>query len=269
VVVSDAASRWTPQPVGSTPAQVVWHDLECGGYHADLQLWRELAARAAGPVLDVGAGSGRVALDLARRGHAVTAVDLERPLLQALTDRAAALDLDVEIVCADARSLSLRRRDFALCVAPMQTVQLLGGATERVAFLSRAREHLREGATIACALLTEVEPFDCRQGTGGPAAERAHVDGRLYLSRAIRVSELADGIEIERDRRVIEERPRASGGDSAVAQPPPEHDLIKLDRVSADGLEREGREVGLEAVARHEIAATEEHVGSVVVVLGV
>ena len=53
-------------PVGLT--DVLWHDLECGGYDLDLPLWRELADREGSPVLDVGAGTGRVALDLARRG---------------------------------------------------------------------------------------------------------------------------------------------------------------------------------------------------------
>jgi len=53
---------------GPSPAQraVVWHDLECGGYRVDLQAWLELAERAGGPVLDVGAGTGRVSLALAR-----------------------------------------------------------------------------------------------------------------------------------------------------------------------------------------------------------
>ena len=46
---------------------VVWHDVECGRYSADLALWRELAAREPGPVLDVGAGTGRVALDARAR----------------------------------------------------------------------------------------------------------------------------------------------------------------------------------------------------------
>jgi len=40
---------------------VIWHDLECGGYDADLQLWRRLAASdkgsSDGPILEVGAGS--------------------------------------------------------------------------------------------------------------------------------------------------------------------------------------------------------------------
>ena len=56
-------------------SEVIWHDIECGGYAADLPLWRELAAAEAGPVLDVGAGAGRVALELARHGHAVTRGD--------------------------------------------------------------------------------------------------------------------------------------------------------------------------------------------------
>ncbi|MDQ6751787.1 MAG: hypothetical protein M3Z33_13685, partial [Actinomycetota bacterium] len=66
---------------------VRWHDLECGAYSADLPLWLELAAGAGGPVLDVGAGTGRVALELARAGHVVTALDSDAGLLCALRGR--------------------------------------------------------------------------------------------------------------------------------------------------------------------------------------
>ncbi len=255
-----------------TPARVVWHDLECGAYRADLALWRELAAHADGPVLDVGAGSGRVSLDLLAAGHAVTALDLDPLLLAALSERAAGRGLEVETVCADARAFALQRRDFALCVAPMQTIQLLGGVDGRVAFLGRAREHLRAGAPIACAILSAPEPFDCSDGALGPEAERAHVDGLLYLSRATRVSELAESVVIERERRVLADPPDAADASSQAAsqvERPPERDLIELDRLSADELERDARNAGLRALARREIPATDEHVGSVVVVLGV
>jgi SAM-dependent methyltransferase len=269
VVVSDSAQA-------RLPAEVVWHDLECGGYRADLPVWHELARACSGRVLDVGAGSGRVTLQLARAGHAVTALDRSDVLLAALRERAAGLD--VETVCADARSFALQRRDFALCIVPMQTIQLLGGAEQRIAFLRCAREHVRPGATIALAILGELDTFDCARGTIGPAAERAYADGLLYLSRAIRVSETAERVEIERERRVMlpetdarsstSAEPAASADTRAVdSEHCPEIDLIELDRVSVASLEAEGAEAGLHAEPALEIAATDEHVGSWVVML--
>ena len=83
-----------------------WHDVECSAYGADLPLWRELAAERGGPVLDVGAGTGRVALDLAARGHEVVAVDLEAELVEACAERALARSLPVTAVVADARDSS-------------------------------------------------------------------------------------------------------------------------------------------------------------------
>jgi SAM-dependent methyltransferase len=268
VVVNDSGTATPAAPSERTAERVVWHDLECGGYRADLPLWRELAARAGGPVLDVGAGTGRVSLDLAHAGEGVTALDLDALLLGALSERARRLGLSVEAVSADARSFSLQRRDFAICLVPMQTIQLLGGADARTAFLRCAREHLRPGATVACALLSTLEPFDCSRGSQGPVAERAHVDGRLYLSRATRVSLLADSVEIERERRVIDGAP-STGGDGSRSEAPPMRDLVELDRLTAAQLEREARDAGLYALKRREVSATEEHVGSVVVVLGV
>ncbi len=48
--------------VSATAERAIWHDAECGAYAADLALWEELAAAAGGPVLDLGCGTGRVAL---------------------------------------------------------------------------------------------------------------------------------------------------------------------------------------------------------------
>ena len=94
----------------------IWHDLECGGYAEDLPLWRELAGEAGGPVLDVGAGTGRVTLDLAREGAEVTALDVEAELLEVLARRAAGLA--VRTVAADARALAVADR-YALILVPM------------------------------------------------------------------------------------------------------------------------------------------------------
>jgi SAM-dependent methyltransferase len=248
VVVSDPQAK-------RTSAELVWHDLECGGYRADLPLWQELAARCEGPILDVGAGSGRVTLQLARAGHSVTALDHNELLLAALRERTAGLD--VEAVCGDARSFALARRNFALCIVPMQTIQLLAGAEGRIAFMRTVREHVREGAAIALAILGELDTFDCSCGGIGPAAERADVDGLLYLSRAIRVSETDEHVEIERERRILA---RPSDADRSI-------DLIRLDRVSVATLREEATEAGLRVEPTLEIAATDEHVASNVVML--
>ncbi|HSZ13909.1 MAG TPA: class I SAM-dependent methyltransferase [Solirubrobacteraceae bacterium] len=254
---------------------VVWHDLECGSYTADLPLWRELAQAAAdtgagagtgasaadaraGAVLDVGAGSGRVALDLGRAGHGVTALDLDAELLQALRERAAGMR--VQTVCADARTFELERRDFALCVAPMQTVQLLGGAAGRLGFLRQARAHLRSGGMLACAIATEIEPFDCRAGDVGPAPEMTRIDGATYVSRPTRVRVGRRVVRIERERSVIAGEQPAPGRSPAGAR-----DVVELDRVSVSELQREGREAGLEPAGTRLIPETDEHTSSVAV----
>src|SRR5919112_1383153 len=97
----------------------LWHDLECGAYDDDLPAWRSLAAETGGPVLDIGAGTGRVTLDLATHGLAVVALDTDAALLAALEHRAAGLP--VKTVVADARSFQLERQ-FPLIVVPMQTL---------------------------------------------------------------------------------------------------------------------------------------------------
>ena len=91
------------------PEHAVWHDVECSRYEADLPLWRELARDAPEGVLDVGAGTGRVALRLAYAGHAVTALDLDPELLRVLEARAAEAGLHVDHDRRRRRRLHARR----------------------------------------------------------------------------------------------------------------------------------------------------------------
>jgi SAM-dependent methyltransferase len=199
-----------------------------------------------------------VTLDLSAAGHAVTALDLDCELLSALRERVRA-GAQVETVCADARTFALSRRDFALCIAPMQTVQLLAGSAERVAFLRRAHAHLRPGGLLACAIVTDLESFDCASGDAGPSAEMARVGGDLYLSRAVRVRAGVRRIVIERERQIL------VGARDAEA--PAERDVAELARVSPSQLAREGVKAGLTPAPAGSIAATEDHVGSTVVML--
>ena len=248
-----------------TSADVVWHDLECGSYRADLPVWRELAERHGGAVLDIGAGTGRVALDLARAGHRVTALDLDPDLLGVLQGRAG--DLPVETVCVDARSFQLDRHDFALCLVPMQMIQLLGGSAERAAFLRCALAHLRPGGLLACAIVTELDPFDVADGSPGPTPETAHVGETLYLSQAISVRMLPERTVIERSRRIVSLDARESSDGRPVGLLADERNVIELARFSSAELERDGSQVGFHPEPALVIEPTDEHVGSVVVML--
>lgn len=213
---------------------VVWHDVECGGYTADLPLWREIAVS---PVLDVGAGTGRVALDLARAGHEVTALDSEAELLAELDRRSGGT---VRTVRADACAMDLGTR-FATILVPMQTVQLLH---DRAAFLRAARAHLEPGGVLAAAVTDELEPFE---GPLVPPDRR----GR-YVSQPVAVRMLDDVVRLERER------------DDGTRRT---FDVIELARISPRGLEREGREAGLTPERSRRVEATEDHVGSEVVML--
>jgi SAM-dependent methyltransferase len=228
---------------------VVWHDVECGRYVADLPLWRELAERERGPVLDVGAGTGRVALDLARRGHDVTALDVEPELLAALTARAGALR--VATVAADARSFSLDRR-FGLILVPMQTIQLLD---ERSGFLAAARRHLLPGGLLAIAITDALEDFGELEEL--PEPDRGAVADWRFASQPTAVRALPAATRIERVRR-------AFGPDGRVTE---EDDVIELTNLTVAQLEAEGRAAGLEPEPPRAIPATDEHVGSEVVLL--
>jgi len=233
---------------------VIWHDVECGGYAQDLSLWRSLADDHGDPVLDVGAGTGRIALDLARRGHEVVALDHDPALVAELARRAG--DLSVTAITADAREFDLGRR-FALCIVPMQTIQLLGGADGRRAFLECARRHLQPGGLLAVAIAPELDLFQVVDGGLAPLPDIREVDGVVYSSLPTAVRADREGFVLERRR----ERISASGSRSV------EQDVIRLDRLTGNELESEGQAAGLRPAGRAAVAATDDYVGSEVVLL--
>ncbi|MDX6606935.1 MAG: hypothetical protein QOD14_1475, partial [Solirubrobacterales bacterium] len=65
-------------------APAIWQEVEFGSYGADLPLWVELAEATDGPVAELGAGAGRVALHLAGHGHEVIAVERDADLASEL-----------------------------------------------------------------------------------------------------------------------------------------------------------------------------------------
>jgi SAM-dependent methyltransferase len=238
-------------------SEVIWHDLECGRYDADLPLWRALADDAGGPILDVGAGTGRVALDLARHGHDVTALDSDGALLAALRERVAAAALPaIPTVRADARDFAIAGATFALILVPMQTVQLLGGAAGRAGLLRCARTHLLPGGLFALALADAFEGFDSEH-VFPPAADVCEIDGVVYSSRPIAVREDGPAVAIDRLRQT---RDRAGGQTTSGS-------TVRLDHLDGATLEHEAAALGFVPEPARRVPSTDEYVGSTVVML--
>jgi DNA-binding NarL/FixJ family response regulator len=179
------------------------------------------------------------------------------------------------VVCADARTFDLSRRDFGLCLVPMQTVQLLGGEAGRAAFLRRVRSHLRPGGVLACAIVSDFESFDVTRGGDGPPPDVVRLGAVDYVSRPIRVSTSEDRVVIERVRRVLpggRELPREGSNrllrlGARAATTAGERDVIELDLVTAEQLTREGIAAGLRPGVARRVEGTDDYLGSDVVML--
>ena len=230
---------------------VIWHDAENGAYSGDLALWEELAAEAGGPVLDIGCGTGRVALHLARRGHVTIGLDLEPELIAALADRAEGLPL--RAIAADARRFDLRD-EVALALAPMQLAQLLADGAERVECLECVASQLRPGGRIALSIVEWLP--EAAEGPP-PLPDVREVDGWVYSSLPLDAVDIGEEIVIQRLRQTV-----SPTGDLSE-----ERNEIRIRTLTADELEAEGAEAGLVPRPRRRIAPTDLHVGSTVVVL--
>jgi SAM-dependent methyltransferase len=233
--------------------EVLWHDLECGAYGEDLPLWRALAAVAEGPVLDVGAGTGRVTRALAADGVPVVALDADASLLEALQQRAAGLP--VETVVADAREFALSRR-FSLVLAPMQMLQLLGGRRGRAAFLRCALDQLQSRGLLAAALADAMDCFD-EDHDMPPPPDTCEIDGVRYASQLLAVADEGGRAAIHRRREIVGPRDRYESEDV----------VVRLDRVSADAVAAEARQLGFASGRHLLVPQTDVFLGSTVVVL--
>jgi len=112
----------------------------------DIDYYVQKARLSRGPVLEYGAGNGRITVPLARAGLDVEGIDLSQAMLD---DNARRLALEppqvrarVKLHQGDMRSVRLERR-FALVIAPFNTFLHLYDRRDVEAFLASVRSHLR------------------------------------------------------------------------------------------------------------------------------
>jgi SAM-dependent methyltransferase len=234
--------------------RVIWHDVECGGYEADLPLWEELAAESAPPILELGCGTGRVVIHLARAtGKLTVGLESDDELVGAVWDRARGLEGDAEF--GDVRGFDLHAR-FGLVLAPMQLIQLLPERTDRVCCLACVADHLEPGGRAAFAIV-EGMPAPAAGEVAPPVPDVKRHEGSVYSSLPLPPEVRGGEIVLRRLRQTV-------GPDGKLSE---ETNEVVLQELTAEQLEQEAVEMGLIPVGRREIPPTEAHVGSTVVLL--
>jgi len=102
-----------------------------------------------GRVLDLGCGTGRVAIPLAARGFEVTGVDLSAESLRILKQRAASLSLDVRLLRANLCELDcLQSIQFDVALLMFGTLGMVSGVEPRRQVLDQARRLLKPGGRL-------------------------------------------------------------------------------------------------------------------------
>jgi cyclopropane fatty-acyl-phospholipid synthase-like methyltransferase len=120
----------------------LFHDLDM-----DRAFWRDRALEAAGPVLEVACGTGRVTCVMAAALADVDGFDLHPAMLERLRARAAAEGLRIGISLADMRDFRMPRR-YALIAIPFNAFLHNLTQADQIATLVRCREHLLPGGRL-------------------------------------------------------------------------------------------------------------------------
>ena len=149
------------------------YDLFYDGFHEDLEMYRGFAERTGGPILEVGSGTGRVALALAEEGHSIVGLELAealRAVAQHKAERAQLTDR-VEFVHGDMRRFKFDQH-FGLIVVPLNTFLHNLTLDDQLATLACCKKHLRPGGLLV---------LDCFNPDPTYAAD----DGRLIVQRSV------------------------------------------------------------------------------------
>jgi SAM-dependent methyltransferase len=112
-----------------------YYDFITPGDPGDLGLWLSYAGRTDRPVLEVGTGTGRVALALARHGHEVTGIDPSAAMLAVARRKADDDALDVTFVEGRVQELALERTHYGLVLVPADVFLYCADKEEQVALL--------------------------------------------------------------------------------------------------------------------------------------
>jgi SAM-dependent methyltransferase len=127
----------------------------------DVPFWKQLAVNAGGPVLELGCGTGRIALPLGRAGARIVGIDRSEAMLARARQRVrrARLSNRVCLVRGDIRSLPFAA-PFSLVIAPYGILQSLLRERDLTATLAAIHGALEPGGTFGLELVPDLPSWE-------------------------------------------------------------------------------------------------------------
>src|ERR1700723_3829742 len=118
------------------------------GRKQDLTFYLEQAAASRGPILELGCGTGRIAVPVAESGLRVTGLDISKKMLERAEQKRSSLaperrDL-LRLIHGDMTGFELREQ-FPLIIIPFRPFQHLLSVEAQLSCLTCARRHLAKG----------------------------------------------------------------------------------------------------------------------------
>ncbi len=119
------------------------YDWECSFLYPhllkDVNFWINTLKNETHPILEAGAGTGRISIPLAEQGHSITALDISIEMLELLMTKTD--NKNVEIQQADLCRFDLNRR-FGSVIFPYTIFQLLPDSDSRISCLNTLNNNL-------------------------------------------------------------------------------------------------------------------------------
>jgi SAM-dependent methyltransferase len=145
----------------------------------DVSFFVEAASKAGSPVLELGCGTGRVLIPIARAGIDIVGLDLSPHMLavcrQRLQDEPEAVQSRVRLVQDDMRTFALGRQ-FTLVTIPFRPFQHLLTVDDQLACLDSIRRHLADEGTLILDLFNPSLDFLADMHAGEEIAEEPEFD---------------------------------------------------------------------------------------------
>ena len=134
-----------------------WENAQTLG-RRDVPFWRRVAARADGPVLELGCGTGRVSRPLGRAGVDLVGIDRSAPMLARAIAKSPnhPITQSLRYVRGDIRALPFADASFAMVLAPYGILQSLTRPSDLAATLASVARVIAPGGTFGIDLVPDV-----------------------------------------------------------------------------------------------------------------